>query len=155
MLETAQKPPDFELPNHEGEFVSLSHFKGQRVVLYFYPKAGTQGCTLEAQEFDKTWDEFEQRNIQVLGISTDTVEENAEFRENLGLPFPLLSDEDGDVANQYDSFDTTEVDGETLEIAVRNTYLIGTDGTIEATYEGVSPEGHADQILDDIEEMNA
>ena len=91
----------------------------------------------------------------MLGISTDTVEENAEFRENLGLPFPLLSDEDGDVADQYDSFDTTEIDGETFEIAVRNTYLIGTNGTIEATYEGVSPEGHADQILDDIKEMNA
>jgi peroxiredoxin Q/BCP len=154
MLETETQAPEFELPDHTGETVSLSDFEGQRVVLYFYPKAGTEGCTLEAQEFDDSWEEFAARNIQVLGVSTDTVEENAEFRESLGLPFPLLSDEDGSVADSYETFGTTEVDGETFEIAFRNTYIIGPDGTIEASYEGVSPEGHADQILDDIDAMD-
>jgi len=154
MLEAETSAPDFELPNHDGETVRLSDFEGQRVVLYFYPKAGTQDCTLEAQEFDESWDEFEAQDVQVLGVSTDTVEANAEFRDDLNLPFPLLSDEDGDVTKQYKTFGTTEVDGETFEIAFRNTYLIGPDGTIEATYEGVSPEGHADQILDDIDNVD-
>jgi peroxiredoxin Q/BCP len=155
MLETERKAPDFELPNQDDDPVRLSDFEGQRVVLYFYPKAGTEGCTLEAQEFDESWEEFAERDIQVLGVSTDTVEENAKFQEQLGLPFPLLSDEDGAVAERYETFGTTEVDGETFEIAFRNTYIIGPDGIIEATYEGVSPEGHADQILDDIDEMDA
>jgi peroxiredoxin Q/BCP len=155
MLETEHKAPDFELPNHDGEPVQLSDFEGQRVVLYFYPKAGTEGCTLEAQEFDDSWEGFEERDIQVLGVSTDSIEEIAEFKQQLGLPFPLLSDEDGAVADQYETFGTTEVDGESFEIAFRNTYIIGPDGTIEKTYEGVSPEGHADQILADIDEIDA
>jgi peroxiredoxin Q/BCP len=152
MLEPGQQAPEFELPNHDGETVKLSDFEGQQVVLYFYPKAGTEGCTLEAREFDDSWSEFEQRDISVVGVSTDSVEEVATFKDELGLPFPLLSDESGAVAKQYDSFDTPEIDGETVEIALRNTYVIGPDGTIEAAYEGVSPEGHPDQLLSDLSE---
>lgn len=150
MLDAGQPAPDFELPNHDGEPVRLSDFEGQRVVLYFYPQAGTDGCTREARAFDESWDEFEKRGIQVLGVSADSVAEIAEFRDDLDLPFPLLSDEDGEVAKRYDTFGTTEVDGETFDIAFRNTYVIGPDGTIEATYEGVSPEQHAKELLEDI-----
>jgi peroxiredoxin Q/BCP len=151
MLEKGDPAPAFELPDQDGNSVELSDFKGKRVVLYFYPKAGTEGCTLEAQEFDESWEEFERRDVQVLGVSTDSVDEIAAFRDDLGLPFPLLSDEDGSVAKEYGTFGTTDVDGETFEIAFRNTYVIGPDGTIEAVYEGVSPEGHADELLADID----
>lgn len=151
MLEKGDPAPAFELPDQDGNPVELSDFEGQRVVLYFYPKAGTEGCTLEAQEFDESWEEFERRDVQVLGVSTDSVDEIAAFRDDLGLPFPLLSDEDGSVAKEYGTFGTTDVDGETFEIAFRNTYVIDPDGTIEAVYEGVSPEGHADELLADID----
>lgn len=154
MLEEGDPAPEFELPNQDGDAVVLSEFEGQRVVLYFYPKAGTEGCTLEAQEFDESWEEFERRDIQVLGVSTDSVEEIAAFRDDLGLPFSLLSDEDGSVAKEYETFGTTDVDGETFEIAFRNTYVIEPDGTIGAAYEGVSPEGHADELLDDIDDLS-
>ena len=150
MLEPGQPAPAFELENHDGETVSLSDFEGERIVLYFYPKAGTEGCSLEAQEFDNSWDEFERRDITVLGVSTDTVAEISTFRDDLGLPFPLLSDETGAVAKRYETYGTPEIEGETVEIALRNTYVIGPDGTIEAVYEDVSPENHADQILADL-----
>lgn len=155
MLEEGQNAPDFELPDHDDETVRLSDFEGERVVLYFYPKAGTEGCTLEANRFADAWDEFRERDVQVLGVSTDGVKEIAAFREDEGIPFPLLSDDDGSVAKLYETFGTTEADGESHEIAFRNTYVIGPDGTIEAVYEGVSPEDHADQILDDVEELTA
>lgn len=150
MLNVGEAAPDFELPDQDGEPTSLADFDGQTVVLYFYPKAGTKGCTTEACSFRDNWDAFVDADVQVIGVSMDSVEENAEFAEAEDLPFPLLSDPAGEVPRAYDSFDTVEVDGQQLEIAVRNTFVIGPNGTVQSVYEDVSPEAHATEILSDI-----
>jgi peroxiredoxin Q/BCP len=144
MPQVGQSAPTFSLPNHDGESVSLAEFEGQRVVLYFYPKAGTEGCTVEANEFGGAFEEFERRDVQVLGVSMDSVADLAAFRDDESIPFPLLSDEDGTVAERYDAAG----DG----TALRNTVVIGPNSDIEAVYEDVSPTGHAEQVLDDIAE---
>lgn len=150
MLETEQQSPDFELPDQDGTPRRLSEFEGRTVVLYFYPKAGTEGCSREARNFRDNWDAFEEAGVQVLGVSTDPPEANRQFKEDNDLPFPLLSDVDGEVASAYESYGTTEVDGETFEIAFRNTYVIDEDGVIVGVYEDVSPEHHAEEILADL-----
>jgi len=150
MLDTKQEAPDFELRNQDGETVRLSDFEGRKVVLYFYPRADTRGCTIEAKGFRDEWDEFEARGVAVLGVSNDPVEDLESFREKYDLPFTLLSDEDGEVATAYETYGTTEVRGEEWEIAFRNTYVIDEEGYIEHVYEDVSPEGHAGEILEDL-----
>lgn len=151
MLETGSEAPAFELHNQDGERVRLADFEGERVVLYFYPRANTRGCTIEAQGFRDEHAAFRDLDAVVLGVSNDPVEDLGPFREEHDLPFDLLSDEDGTVAEQYDTYGTVELqDGETTEIAFRNTYVIGPDGTIERTYESVDPSGHADDVLADL-----
>jgi peroxiredoxin Q/BCP len=150
MLEAGQPAPAFELPDQDGEPVSLSAYRGQRVVLYFYPRADTPGCTAEACSFRDAWGEYEDRDVVVLGVSNDPVDALAEFAEKYDLPFRLMSDEDGAVAERYDSFGEIEQEGEIYDIALRNTFLIGPDGDLEAVYEGVDPEGHADEVLADL-----
>jgi peroxiredoxin Q/BCP len=147
MLATERPAPEFELPNQDGEPVRLSDFEGQRVVLYFYPRADTPGCTKEACGFRDAWDAFEDHGITVLGVSNDSIEDLAAFKSRYDLPFTLLSDPDGDVASTYESYGTREIKGEEWEIAFRNTYLIDKDGRIEQIYENVSPEGHSKEIL--------
>lgn len=144
MPQEGQPAPSFSLQNHNGESVSLSEFEGQRVILYFYPKAGTEGCTVEANNFGDAFDEFERHDVAVLGVSMDSVADLASFREDEDIPFTLLSDEDGTVAEQYDSAG----DG----TARRNTFVIGPDGDIETVYEDVSLGEHAEQVLDDVAE---
>ena len=151
MPSEGDQAPKFELADQNGEPVVLSDYRGEHVVLYFYPKADTPGCTTEACEFRDAYERFEERGIAVLGVSTDSVEDIAAFSEKHDLPFQLLSDEDGTVAKEYDTFAVKEVRGEEWEIAERNTFLIGPDGDIVAVYEDVSPEGHAEEILDDID----
>lgn len=151
MLQPGEPAPDFELLNHDGEPVRRSDFEGETLILYFYPKAGTEGCTAQACSFRDSWDAFEETDAQVVGVSTDSVEEIRAFRDRQNLPFPLLSDEDGDVARAYDTFDTVEIDGDTFDIARRNTFVIDESGTIDAVYEDVSPEGHATEMIAAIE----
>ena len=151
MPSKGDQAPDFELADQNDEPVVLSDYRGEHVVLYFYPKADTPGCTTEACEFRDAYEQFDERGIAVLGVSTDSVEDIASFSEKHDLPFRLLSDEDGTIAKQYDTFAVKEVRGEEWEIAERNTFLINPDGEIVAVYESVSPEGHAEEILDDID----
>lgn len=153
MLNEGEDAPDFALPDQDGDTVELSDYRGETVVLYFYPKADTPGCTAQACSFRDAYDEFEERGVTVLGISTDTVADIAAFAEKHDLPFTLLADENGEVARDYDSFAVKEMRGEEWEIAQRNTYVIGPDGTIQAVYEGVSPEGYAEEILGELDAM--
>ena len=148
MLETGSQAPSFQLPNQFGETVSLDDFSGQHVVVYFYPRADTSGCTTEACGFRDTWSEFEAADIAVIGISDDPVDDLASFKEKYELPFNLLSDEDGTVASKYDSYGEKKMFGRTFDGVFRNTFLIGPDGTIEAVFKKVSPEGHAEKILE-------
>lgn len=151
MLSVGDTAPEFELPNQDGDSVTLSDFRGDSVVVYFYPRADTPGCTTEACGFRDSWDEFEERGIQVLGISDDPVSDLEAFAEKFDLPFTLLSDESGDVSSAYDSYGEKNMFGNTFDGVFRNTYVVGPDGDITHVYEGVSPEGHADAILSDIE----
>ncbi|PSQ17479.1 thioredoxin-dependent thiol peroxidase [Halobacteriales archaeon QS_8_69_26] len=150
MLEPGQEAPEFELPNQDGDPVSLSEFEGQRVVLYFYPRADTRGCTIEAKGFRDNMEAYEAADVAVLGISNDPVEDIADFAEKYDLEFDLLSDEDGSVAEAYESFGTIEMEGETHDIAYRNTFVIGPDGRIEVVYEGVDPGDHPEELLADL-----
>lgn len=150
MLDPGDPAPDFELPNQDGQSVSLSDFRGQRVVLYFYPRADTPGCTAEACSFRDRWHEYEDRDVAVLGVSDDPVSDLADFADKYDLPFHLLSDEDGAVSRAYGSHGERTEDGDTFEFVFRNTYVIDESGRIAFAYRGVDPEDHADEILADL-----
>ena len=149
MLDVGADAPEFELENQDGETVSLEEFE-KRVVVYFYPRADTPGCTTEACGFRDAWGAFEERDVAVLGISDDSVEDLADFASEYDLPFELLSDPNGEVAAAYDSYGEKTIGGNTFDGVFRNTYVVE-DGRIAAAYEGVSPEGHAEEILTDLD----
>lgn len=148
MLEPGTDAPDFTLDNQHGEPVSLDEV--DRVVVYFYPRADTPGCTTEACEFRDSWGEFEERDITVVGISDDPVSDLEPFAEEYDLPFDLLSDPDGEVAAAYDSYGEKNMFGKTFDGVFRNTYVVE-NGEVVAAYGGVSPEGHAEEILADLD----
>lgn len=150
MLKTGIAAPDFSLPDHTGTEVTLSDFEDQWVVLYFYPRADTPGCTTQACGIRDSWDEFNQRSIAVLGISDDPVEDLEKFAEKYDLPFKLLSDEDGGVAETYESYGEKNVFGNTVMGVFRNTYVINPSGEITEAFENVSPDTHAEMLLETI-----
>jgi peroxiredoxin Q/BCP len=150
MPEPGETAPECELPNQDGETVRLSDHRGERVVLYFYPRANTRGCTVEAAGFRDDYAAFRELDAVVLGVSNDPIEDLRAFREEHDLPFDLLSDPDGTVAERFDSYGSVELRDETAEIAFRNTCVVGPDGEIERTYESVDPEHHAEDVLADL-----
>jgi len=150
MLAPGEPAPDFELSDHQDRTVSLSSHRGEYVVVYFYPRADTPGCTSEACGFRDAYGEFEDRGVTVLGISDDPVDDIAGFAADYNLPFRLLSDEDGSVSAAYDSYGEKQMFGNTFDGVFRNTYVIDPDGEIALAYEGVSPEDHATEILADL-----
>jgi len=154
MLDVGEEAPRFALDDQNGETVELEEVDAP-VVVYFYPRADTPGCTTEACGFRDRYDEFDDRGIEVLGISDDPIEDLASFAESHDLPFRLLSDPDGEVASAYDSYGEKEMFGNVFDGTFRNTYVIGGDGTVLAAYEGVSPEGHADEILADLDAIGS
>lgn len=147
MLDVGDEAPEFELQDQHGDPVALSNYDGP-VVLYFYPRADTPGCTTEAAGFRDNWEEYQDREIAVLGISDDPVPDLAAFAEEYDLPFPLLSNEDGAVASAYETYGEKNMFGNTFDGVFRNTYVIGTDGTIAHVYDDVEPDGHAEAILE-------
>ncbi|NHN48631.1 thioredoxin-dependent thiol peroxidase [Halostella sp. JP-L12] len=151
MLDEGEPAPEFELPDQNGDLVSLSDFRGRRVVLYFYPRANTDGCTKQACSFRDNWAAFEDRDVAVLGVSDDDVDDLKEFEEDHDLPHTLLSDEYGEVSTLYESYGEKRMFGNTFDGVFRNTYVIGPDGTVERAYEGVSPEDHAEDVLADLD----
>ncbi|SEV98932.1 peroxiredoxin [Halobacterium jilantaiense] len=151
MLAEGTTAPEFELANQDGEPVALSDFEDQHVVVYFYPRADTPGCTKEACDFRDNWDRYADADVPVLGVSDDPVEDLADFHEKYDLPFDLLSDDGGEVATAYESYGEREIQGDLLSVTSRNTYVVGPDGAIAAAFEGVDPEGHADEVLAAIE----
>jgi peroxiredoxin Q/BCP len=147
MLSEGEPAPDFELPNQDGDLVSLSEHDGQYVVVYFYPRADTPGCTTEACSFRDRWSDYEARDVPVFGISDDPVEDLKDFAQKYDLPFDLLSDDGGEVAAAYDSWGERDIMGDVMEVTFRNTYVVGPDGDVVAAFEGVDPEEHADEVL--------
>jgi len=143
--------PEFELPDQNGQLHSLEDYRDQWVVLYFYPKDETPGCTTEACEFRDNIFAFKEINAQILGVSLDDVESHQKFAENHGLPFPLLADSEGDAAEAYGV--KTKMFG--MTVAKRQTFLIGPDGTIAKHYEKVDVDNHSTQVLADLKELGA
>jgi peroxiredoxin Q/BCP len=149
---TAGTPaPAFSLPNQEGAQVSLDQFKGKWVVLYFYPKDFTSGCTVEAHNFQRDLDKYTQKNAVVLGVSVDNVDSHKSFCTKESLNFKLLADPAHTVVEKYGS--VMEYNGMTL--AARNTFLIDPSGLIRKVYVKVSPQGHSEEVLADLQQLQA
>lgn len=145
--------PDFTLPASDGSMVTLSALRGHHVVLYFYPKDDTPGCTTEACSFRDSWHTLEQRGVPVLGISRDSVQSHQKFAEKYGLPFTLLSDEGGEVTEKYGVWGEKSMYGKTYMGIFRVTFAIGPDGVIEHVWAKVHPEGHAAEVLAFLDEQ--
>jgi len=150
MLEPGDSAPPITLSDQHGETVAVDPGEARYTVVYFYPRADTPGCTAEACGFRDEWDAFEGADIAVVGVSDDPVEDLAPFAEKYDLPFTLLSDPDGEVASAYDSYGEKQMFGNTFDGVFRNTYVIDGEGTVVLAYEGVSPEDHAAEIVEDV-----
>ncbi len=147
--------PDFSLPDADGQMVCLSGLRGKRVVLYFYPRDNTPGCTKEACGFRDIYSDYQAGNIVVLGISTDNAKSHTKFSAKYNLPFPLLCDEDATVATAYESYGLKKFMGKEFMGIHRSTFVIGTDGRIEKIYRKVKPEPHAAAVLKDLSELSS
>lgn len=149
---TAGTPaPGFTLPSQEGAQVSLDQFKGKWVVLYFYPKDFTSGCTIEAHNFQRDLDKYTQKNAAIVGVSVDNVDSHKSFCTKEGLNFKLLADPDHSVVEKYGS--VMQYNGMTL--AARNTFLIDPAGVIRKVYLKVSPQGHSEEVLADLQQLQS
>ena len=143
--------PEFELSDQDDQLHSLEDYRDQWVVLYFYPKDGTPGCTTEAGEFRDNIFAFRDMNVQVLGVSLDDVESHKKFAENHNLPFPLLADTEGETSTAYGV--KTRMFG--MTVAKRQTFIIDPDGNVMKHYETVNPDGHSVEVLADLKELGA
>ena len=141
--------PEFSLTTNEGNQASLKDFKGKWVVLYFYPKDFTSGCTMEAHNFQRDLSKYEQANTVILGVSVDTAESHKDFCAKEGLAFKLLSDPDAKVSGQYDS--VMEYEGKTL--SARNTFVIDPAGNVVRTFMKVDPRKHSEEVLAALAEL--
>ncbi|MBD2109613.1 peroxiredoxin [Nodosilinea sp. FACHB-13] len=145
-ISLGEPAPEFTLPTNAGDGeMSLADFRDQWVVLYFYPRDFTSGCTIEAQRFERDIAEYKARNAQVIGVSADSVESHAEFCDSEGLEFPLLSDPKGTVSKAYGSW--------LGAMSLRHTYIIGPDGTMRARFLGVQPVIHSQEVLATLDEL--
>lgn len=145
--------PDFSLLDATGKTVSLSDFRGQRVVLYFYPRDNTPGCTKEACGFRDTYSDYQDQKVVVLGVSTDDAKSHTKFATKYELPFPLLSDPNGMVATAYKSYGLKKFMGKEYMGISRTTFIIGADGRIEKIYRKVKPDAHAAHVLADLDQL--
>ena len=141
--------PDFDLPSSSGEYVSLRQFKGRRnVVLYFYPMDDTPGCTKEACFFRDMTPAFEAEDAVILGVSADSVASHQDFARKFTLPFPLLADEDGEVARRYGSWREATPDANIRAMPRRNPFVIDKEGIVRRVYPKVKVEEHVPEVLD-------
>lgn len=154
MLPLQTKAPDFTLQDKDGKEVSLSDFRGRRVVLYFYSKDGTSGCTTQAQTYRDLYPQIEQENAVVIGISKNTPKQHANFAQKHELPFILLADPYLAVENLYDVIKEKNMYGKKVMGTVRTTFLIDEEGIIVRAYEKVKPAVDASILLDDLKAMD-
>lgn len=141
---------DFRLPDQNGKEHKLSDYFGRWIVLYFYPKDDTPGCTEEAKRFRDAIAQYEERNVQILGISKDSIESHKKFSDKYHLNFPILSDEDKKMIKAYRAWGEKKFMGKAMKGTLRMSYLINPKGEIEKVYEHVNPFFHSDQILKDL-----
>jgi len=150
MLQAGDLAPNFSLPAHTGEVVTLSTLRGRGVVLYFYPRDNTPGCTKEAQGFRDRYDLYQERGLVVLGVSQDDLKSHTKFATKRQLPFALLCDADAAVATAYGSYGLKQFMGKEFMGVLRHSFVIGPEGRIEKIYRKVKPATHAEDILADL-----
>ena len=155
MLKPGDKAPPFSLQSDSGKKVALKDLKGQPVVLYFYPKDDTPGCTVEACEFRASWDDVQGEGAALFGLSPDGVASHLKFKQKYDLPFPLLADEDHAVATAYGAWGEKSMYGRKYQGILRTTFVIDKAGRIAKVFEKVKPKGHAAQVLEALAELNA
>ena len=148
MLEIGTKAPDFTLPDQNGEIHTLKEFKGKKVILYFYPKDNTPGCTRQACAFAAAYEGFKDKNTVVIGISKDSAESHRKFAEKYNLPFILLSDTELTAIKAYDVWQEKKLYGKVSMGVVRSTYIIDENGVIEKVMPKVKPDTNAAEILE-------
>jgi peroxiredoxin Q/BCP len=147
MLKQGDRAPTFSLPSDTGETIALGDFKGTPVVLYFYPKDDTSGCTVEACEFRDRWKDVRKAGAVILGVSPDDTASHRKFRTKYDLPFPLLADEGHQLAEKYGAWGEKSMYGRKYQGILRTTFLIGGDGKIVRVFQKVKPKGHAAEVL--------
>jgi thioredoxin-dependent peroxiredoxin len=149
-LTAGDTAPDFTLPDADGKPVSLADYRGHRVVVYFYPAAGTPGCTKQACDFRDSLAELNGAGLDVLGISPDKPAKLAKFRDKEGLTFPLLSDADKDVLNAWGTFGEKQMYGKTVTGVIRSTFVVDPEGKIEVAQYNVRATGHVAKLRKDL-----
>jgi peroxiredoxin Q/BCP len=147
MLKPGSRAPAFSLLSDEGEPVALRDLKGRKVVLYFYPRDDTSGCTTEACEFRDRWEAVQAAGAVVLGVSPDGVASHQRFKAKYRLPFPLLADTDHAVAEAYGAWGEKSMYGRKYHGVIRSTFILDEDGRIQAVFPKVRPRGHAGEVL--------
>jgi peroxiredoxin Q/BCP len=150
VLEKGEKAPLFELFDSEGELHKLSDYSGQTIVIYFYPRDDTPGCTKEACSFRDNYQTFTEVGIEVLGISPDTVKSHKKFSEKYQLPFTLLADPDHNVCEAYGVWGLKKMYGREYEGVYRTTYIVGPEGEIKRVFENVKPTDHSQEVLEEV-----
>lgn len=147
MLQINTIAPDFKLKNYKGEEYTLSQFKGKKVILYFYPKNNTSGCTTQALEFKNVYDLFQKKNVVIIGISKDSLDSHQQFQKKYDFPFILLSDPSTETIQKYDVWKEKKLYGKTYMGVVRTTYIIDEQGVIIWAQEKVNPKTNASDVL--------
>jgi thioredoxin-dependent peroxiredoxin len=147
MLKAGDSAPAFSLPSDSGKVVALKDLKGKVVVLYFYPKDDTSGCTTQACEFRDNWSTVMKTGAVVLGVSPDGIKSHQKFKDKYSLPFPLLADEDHAIADAYGAWGEKSMYGRKYQGILRTTFIIGPTGKIVRVFEKVKPKGHAGEVL--------
>lgn len=148
MLQTQQPAPAFSAENQDHQLISLSDYFGKKnVVLYFYPKDDTPGCTIEANDFTRLAAEFAKFDTVVIGVSKDSCESHTDFVKKFGLKLDLLADVSGELCESYDVWREREKDGVKKMAILRSTFIINKQGVLVEVYYGVTPDGHAEQVL--------
>lgn len=148
MLETGTKAPDFTLKDKDGNEVRLSDYLGKKVVIYFYPRDNTPGCTKQACAFKASYEQFKAKNVEIIGISKDSTASHVKFSDKYELPFVLLSDPERKAIEAYDVWKEKKMYGKTSMGVVRQTYIIDENGIIEHTISKVKPDTNAAEILE-------
>lgn len=152
-IDIGDEAPAFELPTNGGGTLSMDDLKGKKVVLYFYPKDSTPGCTAEAESFRDSINDFEQAGTVIVGVSKDNVQKHDKFAEQLNLPFKLVSDADGDLAGRYGVWKEKSFFGKKFSGVERSTFVIDETGVIRNAWRKVKVNGHVHEVLDAVKAL--
>ena len=154
-LNIGDAAPDFSMPDADGSLVSLSALKGQRIVMFFYPRDNTPGCTKEACAFRDAYSDLRAKGVVVLGVSTDDAKSHTKFAAKHSLPFPLLIDAEGAVGTRYGCYGLKKMYGKEYMGITRSSFIIGPEGSLEKIYRKVKPEPHVAEVIADVDTLTA